>query len=124
MLTDSDVESLDRALRFGRLDRAAALVVAIERELEQVDLSVQIMFAALRGIVAARAGDPVGGHDQVMAALTTAREHRLVWEEHECLVALIDIDEAGGPTAPADARSRRADIAAALELVGRSGWPT
>jgi class 3 adenylate cyclase/tetratricopeptide (TPR) repeat protein len=124
MVVDCDVASIDRLLRAGRTGDALALASQVAHEVTKVDdVGVQVSFGQLRGLAAARAGDPTGGAARVMDALATAREHGLVPEIYLCLDALVEIETIDDHATPAAAaasvamRAERDAIASSLGLV-------
>jgi tetratricopeptide (TPR) repeat protein len=117
MVVDCDVASMDRLLRADRIDDVIALAAAIEPEIGNADETVDISFWLILGIAEARTGDTAGGAARIARALDTASTRELLYEEYLCLLAFIDIENDGGPAAPADARSKRGLIATSLGLV-------
>ncbi len=117
MVIDCDVASIDRLLREGRPPEALAFARSIESAISGAEGGIDDSYALLRGIAEARTDDAAHGVARVLDALRSARERHLKYDEYLCLTALIEIEQAGGPAAPPNARFERDAITAALGLV-------
>jgi class 3 adenylate cyclase/tetratricopeptide (TPR) repeat protein len=123
MVVDCDVAAIDALLRSGRPQEALSGARSVESHLVHADEAVVVMLCLSRGLAQARTGDVTSGVSEILGALGVARERRLPYEVYLCLVALMELDVAGGPPAPVGAGEERDDIARTLGLVDRPPDP-
>lgn len=117
MVVECDVASIDTMQRAGRTDDALDLARSIESGVARADdATVAVAYGLHRALAELRAGDVDGGRARLLASLAAAREHRLPYDVHRCLAALVDVEDAGGPLAPDGARDESAAIAVQLGL--------
>lgn len=115
MVVDCDVVRVAFLVARGRLVEAHALTTSVEPSLSVAEADVVIAHGRLLGQIEALLGI-ASGHDRMLQALERARSQRLVYDELLCLTALVEVERAGGPAAPAGAAADVADIERRLGL--------
>ena len=117
MVVDCDVATVDALARAGRPGEAVAFARSIEAAVARCgDPIVAVTFGLHRALAELRNGDTALGRDRLLLALVAAREHRLPYDVHRCLAALVDLDDSGGPPAPQGARDESRALATRLGL--------
>lgn len=118
MAVDCDIAALEQLLWEGRADDAATLVIMLRARVRaKAETTEVVMFGLLAGLAAARTGRMTVAVTEVGDALAAACDHGLPYQELRCLDALLEIERAGGPPAPAESGARRAVLARRLGLV-------
>jgi cytochrome c1 len=117
MVVDCDVATVDTLTRSGRPAEAVAFATAIESAVARHgDPIVAVTYDLHRALAEIGAGDTDAGRDRLLATLAEARQHRLPYDVHRCLAALVELENAGGPPAPDGARVENGQLATQLGL--------
>jgi class 3 adenylate cyclase/tetratricopeptide (TPR) repeat protein len=122
MVADCDVTRMNTRLLEARYDEVIAIGLDVAPRLGPVEPELVVTHGRLLGSAEAALGRlGVGeGVERIRDVLGRARSMQLRFEVHECLRALVDVADAGGPPVDAAERSERHEIAAALGIVGRA----
>jgi class 3 adenylate cyclase/tetratricopeptide (TPR) repeat protein len=118
MVVDCDAVRIEQLLAADRAADARAYAESVGGRVDGADEATVVMLRRSQGLAEAATGDAMAGVARIGAALDSARRLSLVFEEHQCLAALVSIERGGGPAAPPGAAERRRELAAQLGLSG------
>jgi class 3 adenylate cyclase/tetratricopeptide (TPR) repeat protein len=99
MIVDCDMVTMEQLLLAGHVAEANAMRDDVAMQLDSAEVPVVIAFERTAGRLEILTGAD-GGTDRLEGALTSAREHALLYDELLCLRAIIATDDGSGEVAP------------------------
>jgi tetratricopeptide (TPR) repeat protein len=117
MVADCDVTRMNTRLLEGRYEDVVAIGLDVAPRLGPVEPELVVTHGRLLGSAEAALGRHACGEgvERIRRALDQARSSELRYEVHECLRALVDLADAGGP--PVDP-AERAECEAIADTLG------
>jgi class 3 adenylate cyclase/tetratricopeptide (TPR) repeat protein len=118
MVADCDVTRMNTRLLQGRYEEVVAIGLDVAPRLGPVEPELVVTHGRLLGSAEAALGRhaPGEGVERIRAALGDARSLQLRYEVHECLRALVELADAGGPPVEPAERAEREAIADTLGI--------